>query len=70
MPYTSTTIAWRGKVAEAVNQVYKQRRANEERAGTITCPHCRSPLHFRVQPDGRSSGRCAAGSTCIHWVTP
>lgn len=66
MHYTSTSIAWRGKVADAVNQVQQRRDPERDVTGRIACPHCRSPLLFTIQRDGRSRGQCAA-SDCIRW---
>lgn len=68
MAYISTSIAWRGKVAEAVNQVHQHHNPQRDVSGRITCPHCRAPLQFTVQRDGHSRGQCASRD-CIRWVT-
>lgn len=67
MAYTSPSIAWRGKVAEAVNQVHQRRDVAKDVSGRITCPHCRSPLQFTIQRDGHSRGQCLSAG-CIRWV--
>jgi hypothetical protein len=66
MAYTSPTIAWRGKVAAAVDQVHQRRDAAKDVSGRITCPHCRSPLQFTIQRDGHSRGQCVGGCG-IRW---
>jgi len=66
MPYNSTTIAWRGKVADAVNQVHQHLDRTRDVSGRINCPHCSSPLQFTIQRDGHSRGQCASAG-CIRW---
>lgn len=61
------TIAWRGKVARAMDQVQQHRQPGQEVSGRIPCPHCGSPLRFTVLASGQSRGRCAAAG-CISWL--
>lgn len=67
MSYVSTSIAWRGKVADAINEVHQRLDRNTDVSGRITCPACRSPLNFTIQRDGHSRGQCAS-SGCIRWA--
>lgn len=67
MAYTSTSIAWRGKVAAAVNEVHEQHDPARDVSGRITCPACRAPLQFTIQRDGRSRGQCLSAG-CIRWA--
>lgn len=60
MTYQSTTIAWRGKLANLVAQVQQQRPQHGERAGTLRCI-CGATLHFHIQSNGISRGHCSAG---------
>lgn len=66
MQYTSPTIAWRGKLAQAVNKAHQQRIPTQEVRGTFECPHCRSPLHFVAQANGNTRGQCSSGCG-IRW---
>lgn len=66
MRFESTSIAWRGKVAEAINRVHQQHDPKRDVSGRITCPHCKSPLPFTIQKDGHSRGTCLAGCG-IRW---
>lgn len=64
--FNSPTIAWRGKLADAVNQVQQRRDPDRDVSGRISCPHCRSPLQFTIQRDGHSRGQCLSGG-CVRW---
>lgn len=66
MAYTSTTIAWRGKLANLVAQVQQQKPTQGERTGTVRC-FCGAPFHFTIESDGRSRGHCAAACGA-RWV--
>lgn len=66
MPYPSTTIAWRGKLADAVTKVHQHHDPRQDVTGRIACPHCGSPLPFTIQKDGHSRGSCVAGCG-IRW---
>lgn len=59
MSYVSPTIAWRGKLANLVAAVQRQRPEHGEKAGTMRCS-CGATLHFNVQASGISRGRCSA----------
>lgn len=59
MTYVSPTIAQRGKLANLVAAVQQQKPEHGERAGTMQCA-CGSTLHYVVQANGISRGRCAA----------
>lgn len=61
MTYSSPTIAWRGKLADAVHQVQQRRDPQRDVTGRITCPACRASLQFTVQANGLSRGQCTAG---------
>ena len=68
MRTTSPTIAWRGKLAQAVHQAHQHRDPEREVSGRIRCPACGSPINFTVQRDGRSRGQCSAAG-CMRWST-
>lgn len=66
MSHSGTSLAWRGKVAEAVGQVHQRHDRAKDVTGRIACPHCRSPLQFTIQRDGHSRGQCLSAG-CIRW---
>jgi hypothetical protein len=65
--YVSTSLRWRGKVAEAVNQAHQRRHADQDVTGTFPCPHCGSPLRFTTMMNGLTRGQCVS-TGCIRWV--
>lgn len=60
------SIAFRGKLAQAMNQAYQQRQAGQDYSGRMRCPHCGSTLPFTVLSNGLSRGSCSAGCG-IRW---
>lgn len=68
MRHEVPTIAFRGKIAQAMAKAYEERQAEGEHRGTMKCTHCGSSLSFAVAPDGRSRGHCSA-SCGIRWQT-
>lgn len=69
MSYVSTSLRWRGKVAEAVSQVHQHLDRDRDVSGRIPCPACGSGLTFTIQPNGRQRGHCAS-SGCMRWEIP
>lgn len=68
MPYTSTSIAFRGAVARAQAEAYKRRDPEHAVTGTFPCPRCGSPISFTTLIDGRSRGQCLSGGGCVRWA--
>lgn len=60
MRFEPPTVRWRGRVANLMAAVYRQRPAHGEASGTLACI-CGARLLFNIQSTGISRGRCSAG---------
>jgi hypothetical protein len=57
--FSPPTIAWRGKVAKLLAEAQAHRPQHGESSGKLKCA-CGAALHFTIQSNGISRGRCAA----------